>query len=77
MNFALMISNRVEEKLDMIERGPNWSQADEGREYERCLKEVLEEDKRAWADGNIRIGDYILLSELLTQLLGPSSLLSI
>ena len=61
MNFALMISNKVEEKLDLLQRGLEWSQADEGREYERCLREVLEEDGRAWADGNIRVGDYILL----------------
>ncbi|RPB27520.1 hypothetical protein L211DRAFT_779876 [Terfezia boudieri ATCC MYA-4762] len=67
MNFALMISNRVEEKLDMTERGPDWSQLNEGREYERCLKEVLEEDGRAWADGNIRIGDYILLIDSDTR----------
>lgn len=63
MNFALMISNKVEERLDLVERGPGWSQADEGREYEKCLKEVLEENGRAWADGNIRVGDYILLSK--------------
>lgn len=64
MNFALMISTKVEEQLDLVERGDEWSQVDEGREYERCLKEVLEENSRAWADGNIRVGDYILLGEL-------------
>ena len=64
MNFALMVSTKVEEQLDLVERGAEWSQADEGREYERCLKEVLEENGRAWADGNIRVGDYILLGEL-------------
>ena len=64
MNFALMISTKVEEKLDLVDRGVEWSQADEGREYERCLKEVLEENEKAWADGNIRVGDYILLGEL-------------
>lgn len=63
MNFALMISMKVEEKLDLIERDSTWSQAQEAREYERCLKEVLEEHGRAWADGNIRMGDYILLGE--------------
>lgn len=66
MNFGLMVSNKVEEKLDLVERVPKWSQADEAREYERCLKEVLEEDERAWADGNIRIGDYILLGKSWT-----------
>lgn len=67
MNFALMISCKVEEKLAAIERTPDWSQHDEALAYERALKEVLEEDGRAWADGNIRIGDYILLIDSDTR----------
>ncbi len=63
MNYALMVSCRVEEKLAEIHRLPTWTQHDEAMEYDRCLREVLEEEGRAWADGNIRIGDYILLSE--------------
>lgn len=62
MNFGLMISCKVEEKLLSIQRPDDWAQADEAAEYERCLKEVLEENGVAWADGNIRMGDYILLS---------------
>jgi hypothetical protein len=67
MNFALMISCKVEEKLEAIQRTPDWSQHDEAQAYERSLKEVLEEDGRAWADGNIRIGDYILLIDSDTR----------
>ncbi|GAB1312502.1 Glycosyl transferase family group 2-domain-containing protein [Madurella fahalii] len=67
MNFALMISCKVEEKLAAIQRTPDWSQHDEAQAYERALKEVLEEDGRAWADGNIRIGDYILLIDSDTR----------
>lgn len=63
MNYGLMLSNNVEEKLKQIPRGEDWTQNDEAREYGRCLNEVLEENGRAWADGNIRIGDYILLSK--------------
>lgn len=63
MNYALMISCKVEEKLAEIERGETWTQAQEAQAYERCLKEVLEENGRAWADGNVRVGDYILLSK--------------
>lgn len=63
MNFALNISCKVENKLALIQRPADWSQADEAIAYERCLKEVLDEDGRAWADGNIRLGDYILLSK--------------
>lgn len=63
MNFGLMISCKVEEKLELIERDVEWNQAKEAQAYEECLKEVLDEHGRAWADGNIRVGDYILLSE--------------
>jgi hypothetical protein len=62
MNFGLMLSCNVEEKLLQHPRSGTWTQADEAQAYESCLKEVLEENGRAWADGNIRIGDYIVLS---------------
>lgn len=64
MNYALHVSCAVEEKLAQIQRPQAWNQADEAQAYERCLKEVLEENGRAWADGNIRVGDYILISKL-------------
>ncbi|KAK3950370.1 glycosyl transferase family group 2-domain-containing protein [Pseudoneurospora amorphoporcata] len=67
MNFALMISCKVEEKLAQVPRHPEWSQHDEAQAYERALTEVLEEDGRAWADGNIRMGDYILLIDSDTR----------
>lgn len=67
MNFGLMISCRVEEKLQLYDRPLDWSQADEAVAYEKALKEVLEETKIAWADGNIRIGDYILLIDSDTR----------
>lgn len=63
MNFALMISNKVEDKLAQIDRSPEWNQYDEAQAYEEALKEVLKEDGRAWADGNIRVGDYILIGK--------------
>lgn len=67
MNFALMISCRVEEKLRIYKRGPTWTQQHEARAYEHALREVLEEDGRAWADGNIRVGDYILIIDSDTR----------
>ncbi|PSS21993.1 hypothetical protein M430DRAFT_98768 [Amorphotheca resinae ATCC 22711] len=67
MNFALHISCMVEDKLALIQRPLDWTQADEAQAYERCLKEVLEENGRAWADGNIRVGDYILLIDSDTR----------
>ena len=68
MNYALMISNKVEDKLAQIQRHSNWDQEAESRAYKQCLSEVLEgEDGRAWADGNIRVGDYILLIDCDTR----------
>jgi hypothetical protein len=73
MNFGLMISCKVEDKLLQHPRTKNWAQADEAKAYETCLKEVLEENHRAWANGNIRIGDYIVLS---TSLVSPNAFAS-
>ena len=57
-----MLSCNVEDRLLQHPRAESWTQADEAKTYETCLKEVLGENDRAWADGNIRIGDYIVLS---------------
>ena len=67
MNYGLMISCRVEDKLAQLNRPDGWSQHDEAYEYDRCLKEVLEHEGRAWADGNVRLGDYILLIDSDTR----------
>lgn len=67
MNFGLMLTNNVEAKLAEVFRHEGWTQNDEAVEYERCLSEVLEEHGRAWADGNIRIGDYILIIDSDTR----------
>jgi hypothetical protein len=69
MNFALHISCLVEEKLALIQRLADWTEADETHAYEQCFKKALEENGRVWADGNIRIGDYILLGEFSCPLL--------
>lgn len=63
MNFGLMLSCKVEDKLLLVHRSDDWTQVDEAQAYERCLNEVLEEVKVAEADGNIRMGDYIILSK--------------
>ncbi|KAI1333718.1 glycosyl transferase family group 2-domain-containing protein [Xylariaceae sp. FL0016] len=68
MNYAMMVSNRVEDKLMQVERTLSWTQSDETAAYERCLASVLEEDAgRTWAEGNIRIGDYILIIDSDTR----------
>ncbi|CAK7234592.1 hypothetical protein SCUCBS95973_008988 [Sporothrix curviconia] len=67
MNYALMVSCRVEAKLRQYHRGPQWTQQHEARAYEHALRAVLAEDGRAWADGNIRVGDYILIIDSDTR----------
>ncbi|KAI1817383.1 glycosyl transferase family group 2-domain-containing protein [Poronia punctata] len=68
MNYAMMVSNRVEEKLLRTPRSAVWTQQEEEAAYERCLAEVLEEDEgRTMAEGNIRIGDYILIIDSDTR----------
>ncbi|KAK4550771.1 hypothetical protein LTR36_000350 [Oleoguttula mirabilis] len=67
MNFGLMLTCNVEAKLAEVQRHAIWSQNNEAFEYERCLREVVEEHGRAWADGNIRIGDYILIIDSDTR----------
>jgi hypothetical protein len=68
MNYALMVSNKVEDKLTTVQRSATWTQEDEYSAYDQCLAEVLtEEEGRAWAEGNIRVGDYILLIDSDTR----------
>ncbi|PNS19283.1 hypothetical protein CAC42_2460 [Sphaceloma murrayae] len=68
MNYGLMISCKVEDLLSQIDRTPGWTAADEATAYGDALVTVLEgEEGRAWADGNIRMGDYILLIDSDTQ----------
>ena len=65
MNYGLGISCRLEELMREHTRGPNWTQNDENALYEQVLAKVLEERPEAWASGNIRVGDYILLGKSL------------
>ncbi|KAI1302063.1 glycosyl transferase family group 2-domain-containing protein [Xylaria venustula] len=68
MNYALMVSNRVEDKLTQAARSSTWTPEDEFAAYEQCLAEILQEDEgRTWAEGNIRIGDYILIIDSDTR----------
>jgi hypothetical protein len=68
MNYALMVSNKVEEKLLSVKRSAHWTQENEYAAYDHCLAQILtEEEGRAWAEGNIRVGDYILLIDSDTR----------
>ncbi|KAH6655564.1 glycosyl transferase family group 2-domain-containing protein [Truncatella angustata] len=68
MNYSLMVSNRVEDKLLQVQRHPNWTQEEENAAYDQCLAQIIEEDQgRTWAEGNIRVGDYILIIDSDTR----------
>ncbi len=68
MNYALHVSNRVEDKLATVVRSARWTQDDEMGAYYQSLADVLREDEgRTWAEGNICVGDYILLIDSDTR----------
>jgi hypothetical protein len=71
MNYALNFSNRIEEKLQALDRDEKWTSMDEQVAYEETLQQVLDEQPddqpKAWAAGNIRMGDYILLLDSDTR----------
>ena len=68
MNYALAVSARVEDRLASIHRSSTWCQEDEADAYASCLEQIMAEDQgRTWADGNIRIGDYILIVDSDTR----------
>ena len=68
MNYALHTSNRVEDKLAAIQRHSKWNNQQEHTAYQQSLADVLQEDEgRTWAEGNIRVGDYILLIDSDTR----------
>ncbi|TDZ51795.1 Glucans biosynthesis glucosyltransferase H [Colletotrichum trifolii] len=68
MNYSFMTSNKVEDKLKEIQRTSRWGQESEDQAYQEALTQVLEESEgRTWADGNIRVGDYILIIDSDTR----------
>ena len=67
MNYGLMLSCAAEEKLTRYTRTATWTQTDEEEAYNICMKQVLQDNPRAWSEGNIRIGDYVLLIDSDTQ----------
>jgi hypothetical protein len=68
MNYALWISQRIEETLDRVSRSVAWTQDDEWVEYGKALNDVVNEDEgKTWASGNIRMGDYILIIDCDTR----------
>ena len=68
MNYAMAVSARIEDKMARAQRHEHWEQDHEDDLYTRCLAEIIDEDKgRTWAEGNLRIGDYILIIDSDTR----------
>ncbi|ORY80973.1 glycosyl transferase family group 2-domain-containing protein [Protomyces lactucae-debilis] len=72
MNFSMNVSLRVEEKLELVERGADWTDDEETVVYKKALEEVLADIKattghQGWAGGNIRMGELILIVDSDTR----------
>jgi hypothetical protein len=74
MNFALNVSQKVEGYLqEMVEErmaAENTEYIDENDQeqmYQLALARVLEENPNAWAEGNIRVGEVILICDSDTR----------
>jgi hypothetical protein len=72
MNFALNISNKVEDLLyqsvnEHLEKHGEIAADDEDRLYNVALEAVLAADSRARAAGNIRMGEIILIVDSDTR----------
>lgn len=67
MNFALNLACKVQERLAQMEYQEMWTNVDASTARKEMLKQVVNEDKLAWADGDIRIGDIILLIDADTR----------
>ncbi|BFZ64027.1 hypothetical protein YB2330_005165 [Saitoella coloradoensis] len=68
MNFALSLTLAVEKALEEIPRDEDWTVEREGIAYNEALKNAVEATGgKAWADGDIRVGDYIMIIDSDTR----------
>lgn len=72
MNFALNVSNKVEDRLQSIidsqyEDEHSLTEDEEQTLYDDALEQILAENPRAKAGGNIRIGELILIVDSDTE----------
>ena len=67
MNFATNLAYNVNQRLPQIERCKGWAHEDKSVAYEEILEQAVKEDGRAWAGGDIRIGDIILIIDSDTR----------
>lgn len=68
MNYAMRFSVQVEERMADLPRHGAWNSNDETEAYYTVLQQLIEErEGETWADGNIRMGDYILIIDSDTR----------
>lgn len=68
MNYAMWVSCRAEDLLATVNRHTMWTQFDEANAYTDAIKTIVDEDQgRTWVDGNVRIGDYVLIIDSDTR----------
>ncbi|KAJ4352796.1 hypothetical protein N0V95_003958 [Ascochyta clinopodiicola] len=68
MNYAMRLSVQVEEILAAYPRHDQWTQHDENNAYKSAMQRLLaEREGEAWSEGNIRMGDYILIIDSDTR----------
>ncbi|KAJ4299115.1 hypothetical protein N0V90_004359 [Kalmusia sp. IMI 367209] len=66
MIYAMCLSVEVEKALAKVDRDDAWTQKEENEAYSDVLSSLVDRNG-AWAEGNIRIGDYILLVDSDTR----------
>ena|SRR5438552_6048238 len=67
MYFAINVAHNVEGRLSRIDGREGWPETDEDAACHEVLDQVVAEDGRAWAAGDIRIGDIILIIDSDTR----------
>jgi hypothetical protein len=75
MNFALNVSQKVEAYMqELVTAGDDVAIGEKEEEdmYQQALARVLKEDPLAWAEGNIRVGEIILIVDSDTRVVSAS-----
>jgi len=75
MNFALNVSQKVEAYMQELVAASGdtlISEKEEADMYQQALARVLKEEPLAWAEGNIRVGEVILIVDSDTRVVSEA-----
>ncbi|KAK9451883.1 glycosyl transferase family group 2-domain-containing protein [Limtongia smithiae] len=69
MNYCLSVANRIEEILEAMhnESEKVWTDVEEAEAYSRAVEQIKQEDPTCWIDGDVRVGDLILIVDSDTR----------